>query len=146
MDDEAWIRLPNEGERCKISGLSRTGLSEILEEADPDTGEKYVLSVRKKKPGAIRAVRLINKASLLAYLDALAEKQRGYEWAPDLPNPHRHTVSDVVSDFDLFWCFIGEDNDITRRDWDIGKLSSRRSRIAALLSVGVLVRTGSEEK
>lgn len=146
MDDEAWIRLPDEGERCKVSGLSRTGLSELLEEADAVTGEKYVLSMRKQKPGATRAVRLINKASLLAYLDRMAQSQRGYQLAPDVPNPHDYTIEEILSDIDLFQIFIGSDNDITHEEWDIGKLASRRSRLAALLSVGILVRNDSEEK
>ena len=146
MDDEAWIRLPDEGERCKTSGLSRTGLSELLEEADPVTGEKYVLSMRKQKPGATRAVRLINKASLLAHLESLAEKQRGYEWAPHITNPHGYKVDEVLFNLELFKCFLGEDNEIMECDWDIGKLSSRRARLAALLSVGSLVRTDQKEK
>ena len=146
MDDDCWIRLPDEGERCKISGLSRTGLTELLEEADPVTGEKYVLSMRKQKPGATRAIRLINKASLLAHLESLAEKQRGYEWASHITNPHGYKVDEVLSNLELFKCFLGEDNEIMESDWDIGKLSSRRTRLEALLAVGSLVRTDPKEK
>ena len=146
MDDDCWIRLPDEGERCKISGLSRTGLTELLEEADPVTGEKYVLSMRKQKPGATRAIRLINKASLLAHLESLAEKQRGYEWAPHITNPHGYKVDEVLSNLELFKCFLGEDNEIMEIDWDTGKLSSRRTRLEALLAVGSLIRTDPKEK
>ena len=146
MEDDSWIRLPEEGEKCKISGLSRTGLSELLEEADPVTGEKFVLSMRKQKPGATRAVRLINKKSLLDYLRRTAEEQRGYQWAPHVTNQHDHSMDDILSDWDLFQCFHGPDNEITHEDWDIGKLSSRRARLAALLEVGSLVRTDTKEK
>ncbi len=65
MQDEEWIRFPDEGERCETTGLSRTSLAEILDEADPETGEKFILSMVKKKPGAKRGIRLINKQSLL---------------------------------------------------------------------------------
>ena len=146
VEEDAWIRLPDESERCKISGLSRTGLSELLEEADPVTGEKFVLSLRKKKPGANRAVRLINKASLLAYLDRIAQSQRGCRLDPSVPNPHEYSVEEILTDFELFQLFIGPDNIITSKDWDVGKLASRRSRLIALLSVGVLVQTDPKEK
>jgi hypothetical protein len=141
MDDDFWIRLPEEGEKCKISGLSRTGLAELLEEADPVTGEKYVLSLRKQKPGATRAVRLINKKSLQDYLRRTAEDQRGYQWASYITNPHGYSIDDVLSDVELFLCFFGPDNEVTEKDWNIGKLSSRRARLAALLAVGSLVPT-----
>ena len=146
MDDDSWIRLPEEGEKCKVSGLSRTGLSELLEEADPVTGEKYVLSLRKQKPGATRAVRLINKASLLSYLDRLAQKQRGYTWAIHVANPEDYTVEEVLENRVLFELFLGEDNQFSDLDWVEGSLSSRRSRLVALLSVGSLVRTNPKEK
>jgi hypothetical protein len=146
MDDDCWIRLPDEGERCKVSGLSRTGLSELLEEADPLTGEKYVISLRKQKPGATRAVRLINKKSLQDYLRRTAEDQRGYQWASHITNPHCYSIDDVLSDVELFLCFLGPDNEVTERDWSIGKLSSRRARLAALLAVGSLVQTDPKEK
>ena len=65
-----WIRLPKEGEKCPLTGLSRSSLNEIVDEVDPDTGEKVLLSVIKVKEGASRGIKLINRASLAAYLPA----------------------------------------------------------------------------
>jgi len=140
MDNDSWIRLPAEGERCKVSGLSRTGLSELLEESDPVTGERFILSQRIQKPGATRAVRLINKQSLQGYLRRTAEDQRGYQWAPNVTNPHGYTIDEVLFDRELFLCFLGPDNTITNEDWDVGKLSSPRTRLLALLAVCSLIR------
>jgi hypothetical protein len=46
MDNEEWIRLPPEGQKCPVTGLARTSLSEILKERDPQTGELFVLSLK----------------------------------------------------------------------------------------------------
>lgn len=56
MKDEEWIRFPEEKERCEMTGLSRTSLAELLDEVDPETGEKLIVSMVKKKPGAKRGI------------------------------------------------------------------------------------------
>ncbi|HOB97677.1 MAG TPA: hypothetical protein PKM43_02890 [Verrucomicrobiota bacterium] len=68
-----WVRLPAPRGRCRLSGLSRTGLNEAIERGD-------IRDVIIRKPGAIRGVKLINKASLLAWLQRLdAEQNRTHD-------------------------------------------------------------------
>lgn len=72
-----WLRLPKAGTRCAISGLSRTGLCELTVPSERNNLRPPVRSVLIKKRGAQRGVRLIDKASLLAFLDQLAATQLG---------------------------------------------------------------------
>ena len=63
-----WVRLPSPRARCRLTGLSRTGLNEAIER-----GEIRAITVRQ--PGAVRGVKLINKASLVAWLRRLDQEQ-----------------------------------------------------------------------
>lgn len=121
-------------------GLSRTSLSEILDETDPATGEKCVVSLLKMKTGAKRGLRLINKQSLLGYLQRMAATQNGLRWADRITNPHRYELDEVFGDRELFGLCLGPDNLVTDEDWAAGKLSSRRGRLMTLGAAGVLVR------
>ena len=141
MSDEEWLRLPDEGERCAVSGLSRTSLAELLEETDSTTGEKCVASFTKKKPGATRGIRLINKKSLLQYLQKIAASQVGLQWADHITNPHGYSLEEVLKDRELFLMFIGDDNKIPDEAWEAGSLSSRQTRLAALVATGTLIPT-----
>jgi hypothetical protein len=60
---------------------------EILDETDPATGEYLVKQMR---------IRLINKASLLAYMDGLAARQQSFQFAPHVNNQNHETVETVV--------------------------------------------------
>jgi hypothetical protein len=64
LRDAEWLRLPLPGARCPLTGLSRTTLIEL-----GDRGE--IVMKRIRKPGATRGIVIINKQSLLAYLDRL---------------------------------------------------------------------------
>ena len=64
LRDAEWLRLPLPGARCPLTGLSRTTLIEL-----GDRGE--IVLKRIRKPGATRGIVIINKQSLLAYLDRL---------------------------------------------------------------------------
>src|SRR5437762_9396255 len=64
LRDAEWLRLPLPGARCPLTGLSRTTLIEL-----GDRGE--IVMKRVRKPGATRGIVIINKQSLLAYLDRL---------------------------------------------------------------------------
>jgi len=88
MSDTEWLRLPEEGKRCTVTGLSPSSLTELLNERDPETGELLIRSIIKKKTGAKRGIRLINKRSLLNYLDLAADNQSGLVWAPHIVNSH----------------------------------------------------------
>jgi hypothetical protein len=64
LKDAEWIRPPSPGSRCPLTGLSRTTLIEL-----GDSG-KIVMKVIRK-PHATRGIIIINKRSLLSYLDDL---------------------------------------------------------------------------
>lgn len=65
-----WVRLPAPRARCRLTGLSRTGLNEAIER-----GEIRAIIVRQ--PGAVRGVKLINKTSLMTWLARLDREQNG---------------------------------------------------------------------
>jgi hypothetical protein len=56
-----FIRYPKLGDRCPLTGLSRTTLAELVE-----SGEVRAAKIRKK--GSLRAITLIHRESLLSYL------------------------------------------------------------------------------
>jgi hypothetical protein len=64
LRDAEWLRLPLPGARCPLTGLSRTTLVEL-----GDSGK--ILMKRIRKAGATRGIVIINKQSLLLYLDSL---------------------------------------------------------------------------
>lgn len=138
MTDDAWIRLPEEGSRCEHTGLSRTSLRNLLDERDPSTGEFFVESIYKKQDGATRGVRLIRLASLKAYLERLADQQRGVRWAEHVKNPDGYRLNEVLSSLELFSLFLGPDNVVTEDEWFHGNLSTRRQRLLVLQGAGVL--------
>jgi len=70
IGDAEWLRLPSPRARCRLTGLSRTGLNELIE-------AKAIKAIRVRKPGAQRGVVLIHRASLLAYLAKLDAEQNG---------------------------------------------------------------------
>lgn len=140
MEESEWIRLPDVGERCPITGLSRTSLAELLEETDPITGEKLIVSMVKQKKGAKRGIRMIKKQSLLDYLEREAAYQCGLKLADHIPNPERWTIEEIVGDMELFKIFAGVENEIRDERLLEGDLSTRRARIASLLANGILVR------
>jgi hypothetical protein len=61
-----FCRYPRPGTRCPITGLSRTSLVELV-----DAGK--VRAVRLRKKGAVRAITLINRKSLLDFLHSLEQ-------------------------------------------------------------------------
>ena len=64
---DIWVRLPRPGGRCPYTGLSRSGLFELVR-----ASRGRIKSVVLKKPGAIRGVRLIHLQSLQSHLSNLA--------------------------------------------------------------------------
>lgn len=122
-DEKVWMRLPKPKERCKVTGLSRTSLAEILDEKDPKTGEPYVVQYRKERFGKQRKIRLIHKQSLLDYLDRRAKAQ-GLDWKPGINNPRGYTIEQVIESRELFRLFLGDqDPPLTDEIWEEGELS-----------------------
>jgi hypothetical protein len=70
IGDAEWLRLPSPRARCRLTGLSRTGLNELIE-------DKSIRAIKVRKPGAQRGVVLIHRASLLDYLAKLDAVQNG---------------------------------------------------------------------
>jgi hypothetical protein len=65
-----WIRLPQAGEKCPYSNLSRSTLNNLIL---PCKANKNCPPVRRStvcQEGATRGVRLIHRASLMAYIEA----------------------------------------------------------------------------
>ncbi len=71
FDPAAWLRLPRPGERCPVSGLSRSTLVELVRPCERNGHRPPVEAKHLKRKGTSRGVVLISRASLLAYLDAL---------------------------------------------------------------------------
>lgn len=69
FDGPIWLRLPKKGSRCKITGLSRTTLTELCVPSRVNQFKPPVRSVVVKQPHAQRGIRLIFAASLLAHLE-----------------------------------------------------------------------------
>ena len=139
-ENDDWIRLPEEGTRCPHTGLSRSCLRELVMERHPVTGEYLVESVLKKKTeDATRGVFLIRLISLRAHLQRLSDRQRGLRWANHVGNPHGYSLSEVLTDPELFALFLGPENTFTENDWREGKLASREQRILALRMAGALI-------
>lgn len=65
-----WIRLPSPRARCRLTGLSRTSLNELAERG-------VIRAITVRQPGALRGIKLLNRASLLAYLRRLEVEQCG---------------------------------------------------------------------
>lgn len=130
-----YIRLPKPGERCPVTGLSRTSLVELIEERDPESGEFVVLQYTKARHGKQRGIRMIHRASLLAELDKRSRGQSLRQLKPEF-NPQGYTVDQVVSTYSLWQLFVDPDREATRRDWE--KLP-RSSRIKVLEDLGFLV-------
>jgi hypothetical protein len=67
--DSQWIRLPRPSARCPVSGLSRSTLAELVRPCERNDYAPPVDSRLLKRKGAARGVLLINRASLLAFID-----------------------------------------------------------------------------
>jgi hypothetical protein len=75
FEEAQWIRLPKPKAKCPVTGLSRTSLSEVCRRVGTDR-KPLIKTVRlKQKPTSTRDILLINKASLLKYLDKEAARQ-----------------------------------------------------------------------
>ncbi len=66
-----WLRLVRPGERCPVSGLSRSTLVELVRPCERNGFRPPVEAKHLKRKGTSRGIVLVNRASLLAYLDGL---------------------------------------------------------------------------
>ena len=65
-----WIRLPRAGEKCPYSNLSRSTLNNLILPCKANKNVPPVKSAVVRQKGATRGVRLIHRASLMAYIAA----------------------------------------------------------------------------
>lgn len=66
-----WDRLPRPKQRCPISGLSRSTLVGLIRPNCRNQYDPPVSSRILKQKGASRGIVLINRQSLLAYIEGL---------------------------------------------------------------------------
>ncbi|MEM1223944.1 MAG: hypothetical protein AAGH40_14435 [Verrucomicrobiota bacterium] len=72
-----FIRLPKPGSRCPHTGLSRGTLYELCVPSEANNHRPPVRSHVIRKPGAARGGRLVDYASLLAYVRQLPSNLEG---------------------------------------------------------------------
>lgn len=65
-----FIRLPAVGTRCRYTGLSRSGLNNLILPTAANGYKPPVRSVCVRRRGAVRGTRLVVYASLLEYLNS----------------------------------------------------------------------------
>ena len=71
FDHATWLRLPRPGDRCPVSGLSRSTLVELVRPCDRNDFQPPVEARHLKRRGNNRGVLLISRESLLRFLDGL---------------------------------------------------------------------------
>lgn len=71
FDQTIWLRLPRPGDRCPISGLSRSTLSELVRPCARNNFAPPVAARLLKRRDARRGVLLVSRESLLGYLSDL---------------------------------------------------------------------------
>lgn len=65
-----WCRLPAPRARCRLTGLSRTTLNELIE-------RKEIRAITIHKPGSTRGIKLLDVQSLRRFLARLDVEQNG---------------------------------------------------------------------
>ena len=69
-----FIRLPQPGQKCKYTGLSRSTLNELCVDGTINDHNAKVKSTLLKKRGAMRGIRLISYDSLMSFLNSSNEE------------------------------------------------------------------------
>jgi hypothetical protein len=86
FDSSVWIRLPRPSSRCPVSGLSRSTLAELVRPCERNAYTPPVESRLLKRKGAARGVLLINRVSLLAFIEGQPAPTRAeHATAPSAP-------------------------------------------------------------
>jgi len=101
FDPAHWLRLPRPGERCPMSGLSRSTLVELVRPCDRNGFAPPVEAKHLRRKGTQRGVVLINRASLQEYLSglpSLAESLGEHGRRPTALPPELDAALDKVLD------------------------------------------------
>lgn len=91
-----WIRLPRAGEKCPYSNLSRSTLNNLILPCKANKNCPPVKSSVVRQKGATRGVRLIHRASLMAYIEAGKETAFGQD-AKVSSNGSLHSLKERLS-------------------------------------------------
>ncbi|WP_414660229.1 hypothetical protein [Horticoccus sp. 23ND18S-11] len=67
-----FIRLPKNGKPCPLTGMSRSGLNNLILPCPVNGFKPPVKSVSLRQTGGLKGVRLISVASLLGFLHGCA--------------------------------------------------------------------------
>lgn len=67
---QEWLRLPQSGKRCPVSGLSRATLNRLILPSAANGHCPPVHSVVLKQRWAVRGIRMIHRQSLLDHIDS----------------------------------------------------------------------------
>jgi hypothetical protein len=82
FDQTTWLRLPRPGARCPVSGLSRSGLAELVTPCSRNGFRPPVAARHLRRKGTQRGVVLIELASLQGYLASLPTLAESYATDP----------------------------------------------------------------
>ena len=73
-----FIRLPKSGDRCVVTGLSRSALCGLVLPSIANGGKPPVKSkILKSNPGNMRGIRLIHVGALLQFLNREEDQDQG---------------------------------------------------------------------
>ena len=67
-----FVRLPKVGTLCPHTGLTRAKMNELVLPCEANQFKPPVHSVSLRRPGQLKGVRLVDYASLIAYLRSFA--------------------------------------------------------------------------
>ncbi len=84
-DSQTWLRLCRPGERCPVSGLSRSTLAELCRPGPRNDYRPQIECRVLKRKGATRGVLLVNRQSLLDYIN-------------EQPAPTRADIADATDE------------------------------------------------
>ena len=96
---QTWIRACRPGERCKVSGLSRSTLRELTVPGPRNDYAPPVASRLLKRRGAARGILLISKQSLLDYINSAPAPTRADvgEGEPSAGDPRAAALAQLAA-------------------------------------------------
>ena len=133
-----WIRLPKPKAKCSVTSLSRTSLSELCRTVD-ESGAPVIKTVRLKKPGAKREMLLINRESLLRFLEATAAEQAARGKLRLVSDTHftRFTEQQIAQSRELWTWAVNPPFFPELDQWLVGRFSSVDVRLNMMARVGL---------
>ncbi|MGB8353154.1 MAG: hypothetical protein WCD79_04645 [Chthoniobacteraceae bacterium] len=78
---------------------------------------------------------MINRASLLAFIERKAKEQCQRQFADHVNNPKNYTVEQVIEDYELWSLFVDVEFQVPKANWEE---RSREERIECLENLGLL--------